>query len=896
MAVPEQIPVVNYVADGVVKKFDVPFEYDQQSDLHIYVDGIEPTIDKYFFEDNAFNFYIAPTVGQDVKIKRITPKERDTDYNLHTNTVRPKALNSDFDRLWYVLQEVFSDVGGLSQAVQDEIIARIQGDEDLLNQLTAEISARMLGDEAVTEDLKNYVNQVVGTIIGDPSFSGIDAKNVNDASGQDQQQVNYNGGSKWHTRIGGYKKNEIAILEDGSTVKSTIDGNTNNPNTNMTGWSPVDKKSSVNTIAELSTIVNPKNWDVVFVKSYYEPTNLSLANPYKGGGRFIYVSGLSNLNDGVSVIDGWVRDLSSKLLTTDDAGLLGDGTDINATVRLQNLFNALGDGFTVQAIGKYTINRHVMAYNKKDLKIVGVDSDIQGDPDNWTWDTTNIVPDVPWYHPRGMLMAYECPSVHFDNLKIKGINRPNRHAGADQWQDGDCSIMTYKCDNATFSYNDCTNNFAWGICNENGNNGEAYGNTVSYCTHQSGINICNGSNEGTARVYNNHVSECGLYGIEYENRNTYEIECYSNTAENCYAGVMALSDNDIISGKIYDNTSSECLYGVYPTNLLNEKNELTVSGNTVINSEYAINFANGKGVNIVGNILNGFYTKDTYLHISPSSFIAEVLAPNQLLTHKSLVSEFGAIVGSVYYVEGQQITVTAIVANTVPWSYGNTNPDEFIVVTIAESILNEDFLFMHLKKKYAEGARCFMGINDLGANKNNIISGNTFRGFAYGFVKDHVGTDAQYDELIAGNTFIDGATDVLNPASSMGVKYLDNNFNANLDFNRNLIEQGNITLEPIISQKLGIARSNTGVPAQSTTIYLPQTKRVSAIMVSAIGASTTGKIRVTINGNMVEAQAIGTTATISCNFVLNVGANTVTISDSVGDLTYTDVFLSLLSA
>lgn len=190
MAVPEQIPVVNYVADGIVKKFDVPFEYDQQSDLHIYVDGVEPTIDKYFFADNAFNFYITPESGVAIKIKRITPKERDTDYNLHTNTARPKALNTDFDRLWYAMQEVFSDVGGLSQEVQDEIIARIQGDQDLLNQLTAEISARMLGDEAVSADLKNYIDNMIALIIGDPSFNGINADKVNDSSGLNQQQIN----------------------------------------------------------------------------------------------------------------------------------------------------------------------------------------------------------------------------------------------------------------------------------------------------------------------------------------------------------------------------------------------------------------------------------------------------------------------------------------------------------------------------------------------------------------------------------------------------------------------------------------------------------------------------------------------------------------------------------
>lgn len=245
MAVPEQIPVVNYVADGIVKKFDVPFEYDQQSDLHVYVDGVEPTIDKYFFADNSFNFYIAPTSGQAVKIKRITPKERDTDYNLHTNTVRPKAINTDFDRLWYVLQEVFSDVGGLSQAVQDEIIARIQGDEDLLNQLTAEISARMLGDGAVTDDLKNYINNMIALIIGNPSFNGIDADKVNDASGETQQQVNYNGGSKWHSRVGGYKLNERAVLINGDIVRSTVDGNTNDPNVDMVGWVKINDASQI---------------------------------------------------------------------------------------------------------------------------------------------------------------------------------------------------------------------------------------------------------------------------------------------------------------------------------------------------------------------------------------------------------------------------------------------------------------------------------------------------------------------------------------------------------------------------------------------------------------------------------------------------------------------------
>lgn len=192
MAVPEQIPLVNYVADGTVKKFDVPFDYDQQADLHLFVDGVEPTIDKYFFEDNAFNFYIAPTVGQKVRIERITPKKRDTDYDLHTNTVRPKALNSDFDRIWYALQESYEDFGELSIQLQNEIIARIQSDDEILAKLAEETANRILGDTAVSDDLKNYIDQMIALIIGDPSFSGINADKVLDESGLNQQEINDN--------------------------------------------------------------------------------------------------------------------------------------------------------------------------------------------------------------------------------------------------------------------------------------------------------------------------------------------------------------------------------------------------------------------------------------------------------------------------------------------------------------------------------------------------------------------------------------------------------------------------------------------------------------------------------------------------------------------------------
>ena len=105
--------------------------------------------------------------------------------------------------------------------------------------------------------LDDNVTEVVSTVAGNQNNPNTNmtgwilkpnkttAVNVADASGETQQQVNYNGGSKWHSRVGGYKENERAVLANGDIVKSTIDGNTNDPNVDMTGWVNTNDASQV---------------------------------------------------------------------------------------------------------------------------------------------------------------------------------------------------------------------------------------------------------------------------------------------------------------------------------------------------------------------------------------------------------------------------------------------------------------------------------------------------------------------------------------------------------------------------------------------------------------------------------------------------------------------------
>lgn len=175
--------------------------------------------------------------------------------------------------------------------------------------------------------LDDNVTEVVSTVAGNQNNPNTDmtgwtfkpnrttAEYVADASGETQQQVNYNGGSKWHSRVGGYFKNERVVLINGDIVKSTITGNVNDPNVNMTGWRLDD--NTVESIADLMTIQNPKDGQVVFLESYN-------AGQGDGGDDFKYNSNRSSENDGISIFNGWERLWSVDYVTFYHAGAVGD--------------------------------------------------------------------------------------------------------------------------------------------------------------------------------------------------------------------------------------------------------------------------------------------------------------------------------------------------------------------------------------------------------------------------------------------------------------------------------------------------------------------------------------------------------------------------------------------
>ena len=111
MAVQEQTPYIKYIANGVTQTFATEFDCESKDQLVVMLNGEEPVFTSWSYADKQVTFLIAPVVGTVVELKRQSKLNRTTDYQSYNNSFRPPAVNNDFDRIWYAIQEQNYKVG-----------------------------------------------------------------------------------------------------------------------------------------------------------------------------------------------------------------------------------------------------------------------------------------------------------------------------------------------------------------------------------------------------------------------------------------------------------------------------------------------------------------------------------------------------------------------------------------------------------------------------------------------------------------------------------------------------------------------------------------------------------------------------------------------------------------
>lgn len=132
--------------------------------------------------------------------------------------------------------------------------------------------------------------------------------------------------SAFATAIGGYPLHARIMLSNGDIVRNTVANNTNNPNSDMSGWVKASYLTA-NSIQELLSILNPQDGVIVDVASYH-------ANIGLGGGLFEYDSALASVNDGGFIVNGWKRLNATDLNVTRFGAKLNGVDDDTAAFKL----------------------------------------------------------------------------------------------------------------------------------------------------------------------------------------------------------------------------------------------------------------------------------------------------------------------------------------------------------------------------------------------------------------------------------------------------------------------------------------------------------------------------------------------------------------------------------
>lgn len=131
----------------------------------------------------------------------------------------------------------------------------------------AYFNVRSTDDDTVAIEYQNVGG--VPTPTG-KSHPNANASSISTANGETQQGINDYNGVKWRNKVDGYVLNARVMLENGDIVKSTVAGNTVDPNVDMTGW--------VNETEELYVFRKP----VIYAKNIKTDgtDQLSLLNAY----------------------------------------------------------------------------------------------------------------------------------------------------------------------------------------------------------------------------------------------------------------------------------------------------------------------------------------------------------------------------------------------------------------------------------------------------------------------------------------------------------------------------------------------------------------------------------------------------------------------------------------
>lgn len=370
MAVPEQTPFVEYIANGITTVFPTPFQCDKSEYLIVMLNDEDAPVGSWSYTNNEVTFNTAPNSNVKVTIERNTPLQRTSEYNSYNNAFRPSPVNKDFDLIWWKLQELGFRDQVIWLALVKEISDRVNGDINLQNQiniidtwlenlqqqvdwntddiaqlvsdLSKEIADRIANDEA----LKEMFLAMMDEAINEGTINALAVTHVNSLEALEAIANVWDGRTVYVKDLGNYKYDALTTswVKSYQDAENVQDGSLNQKQINSFQSDFNDKAlTKVGSISELIQVISRKDGQVIEVLSYHAGKNTGgdkfewLANSSKSlhdGGHYIDPSipipSLSNFKNYYTAVNStngiWARKSRKTYIATQDFGMIDDNS------------------------------------------------------------------------------------------------------------------------------------------------------------------------------------------------------------------------------------------------------------------------------------------------------------------------------------------------------------------------------------------------------------------------------------------------------------------------------------------------------------------------------------------------------------------------------------------
>ena len=694
------------------------------------------------------------------------------------------------------------------------------------------------------------------------------------------------------TLVGGYPVGARLCLNDNSGfVVSTIANNQNNPNTNLTNWRKISEKENISSVASIADMLKLDVWNgrAVNVLSYTAGLNV-------GGGEFTYDASQASTNNGITIFNGWLRDLSNKKLSTDDAGLV-DSTNNNA-VLMQSIADLLQDNFTLEINCKVLANTQIVIQGKNGIKVHFASNGLLSAKEFRS-------SFVHWGGAgnRGILTFIDCMYPQVYDPKIIGAKSINLSVSETR-AEGDSLIHFKRCMHYSVFGGDCSHAYTWGIQGEQSSYGIVNKVKVSDVCVQGGISLSlSGGSNNT--VTNCDVSNCGLVGIEWESAND-AILSVGNVSTGNY--VYDCMKGQTIITNIHGVTSSNnrfvrCAFGLVSATNISIKDKLELlsfSNNTIVDCPEAITAYNSAKLSVAGNqiyspVVNQYTIKNPY------NVLLDISGTRTFRVNGGTTTDSNDT-GATYSV-GDSIKIGSISTVYKVTQVDRVTDDTYKMGHLQVITVDSD---LDSSIEPCTNVRTLNntkhGITTRFANSSIKFTSNSLYGFDNAIVSY---LEATSDETYTKNFISNCASILYTPTgTATGLNYFDNTVlgGGTFDLNSSSYANANILFQKVnYVEVFNTSRPTTGTAIPTLNFNAPEDTYVRGFRVRFPFAdySTTGSLLVVkIDGNDTVALGVAGVDKTSTEFKyfgkIGAGNHTVQIIDSNGDLTYKQCIVEMI--